>query len=242
MPGERSTETRMPPDEIPAEAEKLLAVAPEDFVDARKELVAALRGEGRREDAQAVSTIKKPSQVVLAVNRAARDRPQAAKDAAKAADRLARTQLAGKPDEYRALTKEMEQAAALLSEVAIATVSKSGRPTDAVRRRIADHIRGALSGEETRAMLTRGVLVDEIEPAGFDAFAGVPVPKTRSASAAATKKRDAEREERAREKERRQAASALRKQLAEAERRVREATNERDDLVERLEALEADAG
>jgi hypothetical protein len=242
MPCERSTETRMPPDEIPAEAKKLLAVAPEDFVDARKELVTALRSEGRREDAQAISKLKKPSQVVLAVNRAARDRPQAAKDAAKAAGRLARTQLAGKPAEYRALTKEMEQAAALLSEVAVATVSKSGRPTDAVRRRIADHIRGALSSEETRALLIRGVLVDEIEPAGFDAFAGVPVPKARSGSAAEARRRDAEREERAREKERRQAASAVRKQLAEAERRVREATTERDELAERLEELEADAG
>jgi hypothetical protein len=241
MPSERSTETQMSPDEIPAEAVKLLAVAPVEFVDARKELVTSLRSDGRREDAQAVSKLKKPSQVVLAVNRAARDRPQAAKDAAKAADRLARTQLAGKPEEYRALTKEMEQAAALLSEVAIATVSKSGRPTDAVRRRIADHIRGALSSEETRVLLTRGVLVDEIEPAGFDAFAGVPVPQTRSGSAAA-RKRDAEREERAREKERRQAASALRKQLAEAKLRVREATKERDELAERLEELEADAG
>jgi hypothetical protein len=230
------------PDEMPAEAEKLLAVAPEDFVDARKELVRALRSEGRREDAQAVSAIKKPSQVVLAVNRAARDRPQAAKDAAKAADRLARTQLAGKPDEYWALTKDMEQAAALLSEVAIATVSRSGRPTDAVRRRIADHIRGALSSEETRAQLVRGVLVDEIEPAGFDAFAGVAIPKRPSGSAAAAAKRDAEREERAREKERRRAASALRKQLAEAEQRVRETTKERDELAARLEELEADAG
>jgi hypothetical protein len=240
MPGERSTETRMSP-EIPAEAEKLLAVAPEEFVDARKELVTALRSEGRREDAQAVASIKKPSQVVLAVNRAARDRPQAAKDAAKAADRLARTQLAGKPEEYRALTKDMEQAASLLSEVAIAMVSKSGRPTDAVRRRIADHIRGALSGEETRALLTRGMLVDEIEPAGFDAFAGVPIPKPRSRSAAAATKRDAEREQRAREQERRHATSALRKQLAEAERRVRDATKERDELAERLAKLEADA-
>ena len=240
MPGERSTETRMSP-EIPAEAQKLLAVAPEEFVDARKELVTALRSEGRREDAQAVASIKKPSQVVLAVNRAARDRPQAAKDAAKAADRLARTQLAGKPEEYRALTKDMEQAASLLSEVAIAMVSKSGRPTDAVRRRIADHIRGALSSEETRALLTRGMLVDEIEPAGFDAFAGMPIPKPRSGSAAAATKRDAEREQRAREQERRHATSALRKQLAEAERRVRDATKERDELAERLAKLEADA-
>ena len=52
----------------------------------------------------------------------------------------------------------------------------------------------------------------------------------------------AEREERAREKERRQAVSALRKQLAEAERRVHEATKKRDELAERLEELEVDAG
>ncbi len=228
------------PDAIPPEAEKLLAVAPEDFVDARKELVTQLRSDGRREDAEAVSKIKKPSQVVLAVNRAARDRPQAAKDAASAADRLARTQLAGKPDEYRTLLTEMEQAAGLVSDVAIANISKSGRPTDAVRRRVADHIRGALSSKETRGLLTRGVLVDEIEPAGFDALAGVPIPKGRSGSASAAKKREAEREERAREKERRKAESALRKQLAEAERRVREATRERDELAARLEELETD--
>jgi hypothetical protein len=230
----------MPDEAIPAEAEKLLAVQPEDFVDARKELAAQLRSEGRREEAQAVSKIKKPSPVVLAVNRAARDRPQAAKDAAKAAGRLARTQLAGKPDAYRALVAEMEQASALLSEVALANVSKSGKPTDAVRRRIVDHIRGALSTEETRALLTRGVLPDELEPAGFDAFVGVPIPKSRSGSAAAAKKRDAELKERAREKERRQAASALRKQLAEAERLVNEATHHRDELARRLAELEAE--
>jgi hypothetical protein len=240
MAGERSTKTRMPEEAIPAEAEKLLAVPPEGFVDARKDLVTQLRDEGRRKEAQAVSKIKKPSPVVLAVNRAARDRPQAAKDAAKAAERLARTQLAGKPDAYRALVAEMEQASGLLTEVALANVSRSGKPSDAVRRRIVDHIRGALSTEETRALLERGVLVEEIEPAGFDAFVGVPVPKTRSGSAAAARKRDAEREERAREKERKQAASALRKQLAEAEQLVNEATRQRDELAGRLAELEAE--
>jgi hypothetical protein len=242
MPAERSTETpEMPHDEIPAEAEKLLAVSPEDFVGARKELATLLRSEGRRDDAQAVSKVKKPSQVVLAVNRAARDRPQAAKDAASAANRLARAQLAGRPEQYRALVAEMERATGLLSEVAVATISKSGRPSDAVRRRVADHIRGALSSEETRELLARGVLVDEIEPAGFDALAGMPMPKPRSRSAAATTNRHAERERRAREKERRQAASAVRKELAEAEQRVREAIRERDELARRLDELETDS-
>src|SRR6187551_1309689 len=227
MLGERSTETRMPDESIPAEAEKLLAVAPEGFLDARKDLATQLRNEGRREEAQAVSKIPKPSPVVLAVNRAARDRPQAAKDAAKAAA-------------YRALVAEMEQASGLLTDVALANVSKSGKPSDTVRRRIVDHIRGALSTGETRALLERGVLVEEIEPAGFDAFVGVPVPKTRSGSAAAARKRDAEREERAREKERKQAASALREQLAEAEQLVNEATRQSDELAGRLAELEAE--
>jgi len=229
----------MPDEAIPAEAEKLLAVAPEDFVDARKEVATQLREDGRRGEAQAVSRMRKPSPVVLAVNRAARDRPRAAKDAAKAAERLTRTQLAGKPDAYRALVSEMEQASALLNEVAMANVSKSGKPTEAVRRRIVDHIRGALSTEETRALLARGVLVEEIEPAGFDAFAGVPIPKPRAGSAAATE-RQAERAARAREKERQRAASALRKQLAEANELVSEATRRRDDLALRLAELEAE--
>jgi hypothetical protein len=240
MPGERSTERRMPDEAIPAEAEKLLAVSPEEFVDARKELATQLREDGRRDHARAVSKMRKPSPVVLAVNRAARDRPRAAKDAANAAERLTRTQLAGKPDAYRALVTEMEQASGLLNEVALANVSKSGKPTEAVRRRIVDHIRGALSTEETRERLTRGVLVDEIEPAGFDAFAGMAIPKPRAGSATAAEKREAERAERAREKERKRAASALRKQLAEAEELVNEATRRRDDLAGRLAELEAE--
>ncbi|HET7367697.1 MAG TPA: hypothetical protein VFI83_04975, partial [Gaiella sp.] len=157
------------------------------------------------------------------------------------AERLARTQLAGKPDAYRVLVAEMEQASGLLSEVALANVSKSGKPTDAVRRRVLDHIRGALSSKETRALLKRGMLVEEIAPVGFDAFAGVPVPESSSGSAAAAKKRDAEREERARDKERRRAVSALRKQLAEAEQLVNEATRHRDELAGRLTELEAES-
>jgi hypothetical protein len=223
--------------EIPDQAEKLLAVAPEDFVDARKELVRRLRDEGRREQADTISKIKKPSQVVLAVNRAARDRPQAAKDAAAAAGRLGKAQLSGKPDEYRALVDELERATGLLSEVAVANLSKRGKPTEATRRRVADHIRGALASTETRRLLARGVLMDEIEPAGFDALAGLPVPRSR-ARPRATREREAARERRAREKERSQAISDVSRRLADAERHLREATRERDKLARRLEELE----
>jgi hypothetical protein len=223
--------------ELPKEAERLLAVAASDFVEARKKLVRTLRDEGRREEADAVAAIKKPSPVVLAVNRAARDRPQAAKDAAKAADRLGRAQLTGNPDAYRALVKEMDDASGLLSEVAVANISHRRSAPEAMRRRIADHIRGALSGKETRKLLVSGALTDEVEPAGFDAFAGLPVPKTRARPAAKRQPRVSEGSLRHQQKLRKEIAEA-RKRLAEADRRLRDATRERDQLAERLEKLD----
>jgi hypothetical protein len=225
--------------ERPKEADRLLAVAPEDFVDERAKLARMLRDEGRRDEANAVAAIRKPSPVVLAVNRAARDRPQAARDAAKAAERVGRTQLSGKADEYRALVKEMDDASGLLSEVAVANLSRRGKPTDAVRRRVADHIRGALASKEARELLVRGTLADELEPLGFDAYAGLPIPKTPRRAAASRAATDAMRERRAREKKLKGEIAKARAQLADVERKLRAATRERDEVARRLEALEA---
>ena len=125
---------------LPADAEQLLAVSPEAFVEQRKLLVRRLRDEGRAEDAQAIAHMKKPPPVVLALNRAARDRPQAAKDAADAAERLGPAQLSGDADGYRKVLGEMEQASALLAEVAVANLSKGKSASDPIRRRVADLI------------------------------------------------------------------------------------------------------
>jgi hypothetical protein len=224
--------------DLPKDAERLLAVAPEDFVEERKRLVRRLRDEGRSDEARAVAETKKPSPVVLAVNRAARDRPQAAKDAARAAELLGRAQLSGKPDDYRKLLSEMEQASALLAEVAVANLSRGKNASEAVRRRVHDHLRGALSNEETRQQLVRGALADEVEASGFDAFAGLPRPKQSPQRARPRPSQDAERQ--------RRALARLQKDIAdtggaldEAERRVREATRERDRLAKKLETLNA---
>jgi hypothetical protein len=224
--------------DLPKDAERLLAVAPEDFVEERKRLVRQLRDEDRDDDARAVAATKKPSPVVLAVNRAARDRPQAAKDAVRAAERLGRAQLSGKADDYRTLLGEMEQASALLAEVAVANLSRGKSASEAVRRRVRDHLRGALSNEETREQLVRGALADEVETSGFDAFAGLPRPK--QSPQRARKSQDAERQRRALATLQKEIADA-RKAVDEAERRVREATRERDSLAKKLETLQAKA-
>jgi hypothetical protein len=217
--------------------DRLLAVPSATFVEERKKLVQELRDEGRSDEARAVAAMRKPSPVVLAVNRAARDRPQAARDAATAAERLARTQLSGEPDRYRELVAKMGEASALLAEVALANLSK-GNPSEAMRRRTTDHIRGALSSKDSRDLLVRGVLTDEVETAGFDAFGGVPVPKARPKPRRESA-RDEERKAKARLKQLEAEIRRVRQELSDAEDAVREATLARDTLATRLGELEA---
>src|SRR4029077_175852 len=76
--------------ELPKEARPLLAVAPGDFVDERNQLARRLRDDGRSEEAATGAALRKPPPVVLAANRAARSRPQAAKRAVRAAERAAK--------------------------------------------------------------------------------------------------------------------------------------------------------
>jgi hypothetical protein len=220
--------------DLPKDAEKLLAVAPEDFVEERKLLARKLRDEGRDDDARAVAETTKPPVVVLAVNRAARDRPQAAKDAVRAAERLGRAQLSGKSDEYRKLLSEMEQASGLLADVAVANLSRGKTASEAMRRRVADHLRGALSNEEVRQRLVRGAVRVEAEAPGFDAFAGLPMPKRSPPKP--SQDRDRQREARARLEDE---IAEAREAVDGAEKRVREATRERDRLAKKLETLEA---
>ena len=142
--------------DLPHDAERLLAVSPDKFVAERKRLAGELREGGREEDARAVAETKKPPSVVLAVNRAARDRPQAAKDAASAARRIGSAQLSGEQEEYRAALKEMEQASMLLTDVALANLSRERTASAAMRRRVVDLVRGALASEDSTATTRAG--------------------------------------------------------------------------------------
>ena len=223
--------------DLPYDAAKLLAVSPDKFVAERKRLAGELRDEGRDEDARAVAETKKPPSVVLAVNRAARDRPQAAKDAAGAARRIGSAQLSGEQEEYRAALKEMEQASMLLTDVALANLSRDRTASAAMRRRVVDLVRGALASEDTRQRLVRGALTDEVETAGFEAFAGLPMPASSRRQTRRKSVRDSDEDRRARD-ELRKEMTGTKRSLDDAERRVREATLERDKLATHLASLE----
>jgi hypothetical protein len=228
--------------ELPAEAERLLSVAPDAFVQERKGIAAELREAGRADEAAQVAALRKPTAVVLAVNRAARDRPQAAKDAAAAAARVGETQLSGEQDAYRAALADLERALDLLAEVALAHVGGKGRKaTDAMRQRVRDLLRSAVADETTRAALARGTLLAEQEASGFGSFAGATVtarPRTAGKKAKETR-RAAERERREREKTLTEELRRAERALREAERTVADAERERDAAEKAANAARA---
>ena len=228
-------------DAFPKEAEALLAVAPDAFVGERTRIVRSLRDDGRREEADAVAAMRKPAPVVLAANHAARERPDAADAAAKAAARLAKAQLGSDSTGYRAALGDLDAALDALAEVALAQLARDGKPTDAVTRRLRDLLRNAVADEHARDELVRGVLREETETAGFGAFAGVTPPKP---SRKATKADDTARRKRDEEK-RRERERALGDELAEAQsaleearRAERQAVRDRTTAERAVEALE----
>jgi len=219
---------------LPPEGERLLAVAPEDFVAERNRVARELKDEGRDEDAQAVGALKKPSAVVLAVNRAARDRSAAARDAVKAAERVRKTQLAGKPDQFESATADLERALGLLADVAVAMLSRGKTASEAMRRRVNDLLRAALASEESRAALARGVLVEELEASGFSSFEGMAIPQRRGGRTARTSRSDDRR--RAREEELRAELAGAEETLRDTERTLADAVRERDQAARAVDA------
>jgi hypothetical protein len=224
------------------EAEALLAAPPGEFVRARAALARRLREEGRRSDADAVATLRKPPPVVLAVNRAARDRPQAARDAADAAGRLAGAQVAGTDRaSYEDAARDLDRALDLLVEVAIACLGRGTQPaTQAMQQRARKLVRAAMADERSRGQLVRGALTAEVETTGFGAFAGVPVPRTRRApTSRASRGSHGSAERRAHERALQGELAEKRRELRTAEGAVRAAEHERDRLVRAVAELEA---
>jgi hypothetical protein len=229
-----------PTGKLPPEAERLLATAPDEFVAERGRVARELRDAGRTDDASAVAALRKPSAVVSAVNRAARDRPQAALDAAAAAERVQKTQLSGKAERYREALSDLDRALGLLAEVAVARLSRDKPANDAMRRRVNELLKAAVANERTRAALVRGALVEELEAGGFSPFEGVTVerPRRRGRAASSARESRAAEKRKARAKELRDELARARTELTAAQRRVDEAVRERDRAERSVESLQ----
>ena len=229
--------------DLPAEAERLLSVAPDDFVAERKRLVGELRAAGRAEEAAVVASLRKPPPVVLAVNRAVRARPKIAKAAATAAGRVKKAQLNGDLGAYQSALVELEESLALLLDVALAHVAPAGKePSEAIRHRLRELLRNAVADDEACEQLARGVLEREVETTGFSAFAGaVPARRKAKTPAPSPNARAAERR-REREHELRAELAHAEARLRETERSLQDAEREHASAVRAVEAIRTRLG
>ena len=192
--------------------ERLYAVEPEEFVAERKRVERSLRDEGRTQEAEEVATLRKPPLPVYAANRLARDRSDDVAQLISAGERLAAAHGAGDPAELRTAQAELTDRVTTL-------VRHAGELSDAIEQRLATLLRTTASNPATAALLRRGVLSEEVEPAAFDALAGMTL--------AAPKRRPKQerKPEPARERKRGH-VEKLEGQLAEAAAALREAERE----------------
>jgi len=168
--------------EAPARApEELYGLPLEEFTPARDALAKELKAAGRKDEAAQVKALRKPSLAAWALNRAARDHPdaidrlrEAGADLRDAQNAVLSEDTPGPPglsgdagrlrDAGRALADEVDRVASLAAD----SLRSAGRPaTAAQQEKLASTLRTAAVDGNAGDVLARGVLVDDLESTGF---------------------------------------------------------------------------
>ena len=169
--------------------DELYALPPGDFTRARDERAKALRKAGRREEADAVKGLRKPTVAAWALNQLARQRAREVERLLAAGEALRAAQedlLAGGDREafQRAAAKERDEVARLAGEAAELTTQADEKAGAALREKVAETLHAAALDEETAEELRAGRLVREREAIG--GFAGVMAPPAPAGARRAT--------------------------------------------------------
>jgi hypothetical protein len=203
------------------ELDRLYGLPLNEFTAERDELAKRLRAEGERDLADEVKALRKPTVPVWIVNKLAREREIDVKRLLKAGQALGKAQASAKG--FAEARRDEQEALGRLASAA----RESGIGAQAADRAI-QTLRAASLTEEGRDLLRRGRLTEELEPLGFEALAGMPIPRPSSKPKPKTRPRRDPRLEKARQR--------VKKLKAEAERAEREATA----AAERLAKAEAE--
>ena len=154
----------------------------EEFTKARDELAKELRGGGKKEAADEVKALRKPSVSAWTVNQLARRRPQDVRALVKAGEELRKAQRAAVggrgPEALRDATRAHRDRLEELTTAAREELGASGTTL----QRVAQTLRGASVDKESAKALLAGTLTGDIEQAGFGALlSAVPPGGFRSA-------------------------------------------------------------
>jgi len=221
--------------------DELYGVDLDDFTPRRNELAKQLRAEGRRAAAEQVKELRKPSLAAWTVNQLARRNRREIDlllDAGHRARDAQRGLLAG--DDRSSLEQALQterQALQSLHGAARAVLRERGsEPPPALLQKVSQTLRAAAVLDEGREALARGRLTKELEPAGFEAFAGAfpTSPATPRKRAQAPKRPDAA--------EARKRLDAARTRARGLEQRLTESESAAEELREQLQRLDHTIG
>ena len=221
--------------------DRLFDLPLDEFTAARNALAKQLKDEGDNEGAEQVRAVAKPSVAAWAVNQLARHEAELVRSLLNVAARLRSAQersLKGEraADELRAAQSEERDVIRKLTRAAEHLLREGGRAASGTTlERVSSILRAAAVSDPSA--LRAGRLSGDVEVTGFDAFAGLELPKARRSRGASGGDDLAARRQQKREAERQ------RKQL---EKRVRELgasadAAERDAERARKDADEATA-
>ena len=226
-----------------SDVDELFALPLDEFTAARNALAKRLKGDGEADAAEQVRALPKPSVAAWTVNQLARREPDGVRSLLNVAARLRSAQersLQGErtADELRAAQAEERDVIRTLTRAGEAALRDAGRPAaGATLERVASLLRSAAVDEPGRTALREGRLTGDVEVSGFDAFAGLTLPKKRGR--AAMRKGDDLAERRRQKREAEQRRKRLEKQVRELTARAD--ASERDAARARKEADEAEA-
>jgi hypothetical protein len=231
----------MADDPVESAARRLYALPLDRFTPARDELARTLRKEGRREAAESVRALRKPTGAAWAVNQLAHRRAEDVRELLEAGLRLREAQRellggAGRGALDHAREHERALVARLAQDAAVIAAEAGLSPTPALVERIRATLHAAAADEQVAADVGAGRLVREREVVGFPAMA-----LEAAAAAPAERRAPAERNRAARtqvEAARRAARDAARRAAA-AQRALERARQRVDAAMEALAAAEA---
>ena len=217
-----------------AEIDEIYSLPLEDFTAARDALAAELRSAGKKEEAAKVKKLRKPSLAAWAVNRLARDKPEAMKELLELRERI---EDASNAADMRAASEERRHLIAELVKRAESILTEAGRATGANTVQAITQTLHAGDSEDQRDALLHGRLSRELTPTGFGGFSvgfeSAPVDETESGHDSRAEEKRQRAEELADEAVAAETEAArLAEELAAAERALQRA-RARSDMAQR---------
>ena len=210
------------------EIDRLFGLPLAEFTAARNELVQRLEAAEDVQGAARVRAVPKPAVPAWAINQASRGEAGATRELLAAGDALRKAQRrllerGGSADALRGAAARERDAVQAVTELARAALEGAGRAaTPAMLDRIRRTLEAAAVDEVGRQLLKAARLTGELEPSGFEAFAGLQAVSTRRPDLDELVKRRRKRDEA------QTAKRALQQRVRELEQAARAAEREAD--------------